>query len=468
MSDTFKTEVPTSNYPNLSTQSTSSTSKLPSLRPESYTSLRLPTSVNVIALREAFLSEAPFVTNSNRIFWRRMVDHPNFQNMLAISYHIISDCISENSVIDLSKLYHIHDIKLLPILASNLAEMYYSIKLREREKFFVKLNEILTYMVVNALRTSFPKHHRICQSIKFREILLDWYNELLYGIRTTDCHVNREWFFQDIYDIPILTTGSMSNPHSTGLLSTNNSSNSTSTIPGGPNQGGVISSNMSTSSTSMPSISSPTKYKGNNKLNNPNHTSSGIIRSKYTIALSPLIDLYTGHSHAIQSEVTYSLSLSHQLTRPLTILPTYDNTASSITMGRLKNNTLDYSQIHNILQSSKEKRKQILLDHKKMIKEANRDIVKYKIRYKKTLKALEQTNKETIITQQMNNITNHQTQTTSSSSGGGGGATATGNGNNTTATTMAGTGNATGTSTPVATSNSGGGNGNLMTPSSLS
>jgi hypothetical protein len=404
MSDTFKTELPyhhqSSTTSNTSLHShgeklpptSSLISHSPSLSSShlssssSSSSIRLPPSVNLVALREAFLSEAPFVTNNTRMFWRRMVDNINYQNLLAISYHIICDCISsENSIIDLNKLYNLHSLIYIQNLSSNLAEMYYSIKLRDREILFSRLSEVLSFMIVSALRTSIPKHHRICQSVRFREILLDWYGEVLNGIRTTNCHVNREWFFQDIYDIPILTTNTP-----------------TVTTPGG--------SMGATTHHFPPGSTHPTTH-SSSSATAASSSSHGIIRSKYTISLSPLINLYTGNSLAKKSEVSLSLSLSHSTTRPLTSLPTLEesrphtnathtnhtNTNSGITMGRLKGKSLDYAQIKLLLQLSKERRKKILSDHRNGVKEANKDIAKYKARYKKTLKALEQTNKESIL-----------------------------------------------------------------------
>jgi hypothetical protein len=334
MSGTFKTEV------------SFGSDKFPALRSH-YDSIRLPASVNLIALRESFLSEAPFVTHSNRMFWRRMVDGECFQNLIAISFHIVSDCVSENSVVDVDKLNNIREIPLIPKMASNLAEMYYSIKTRERDTLFTRLPEVCAFMVVSALRTSVPKHHRLCQSTKFREILLDWYCEVLGGVRFSNCRANREWFFQDVFDVPILTSSQMN--------------------PGTPQSS---------------SAGSPTRS-----------YTSGTTRSKHTIALSPLINMYTGESKAKNSELTVHLSLSHAAARPLTTLPL----ESLPQRGRVRARTVDTDAIKSILNSSKESRKKILSDHRMGIKQSNRDIRKLKARYKKTLKALSQTPTDKIL-----------------------------------------------------------------------
>jgi hypothetical protein len=454
MTETFQTELPY--HETGSNPSVASSSKFPTLKPSSHdphisssisvstTStttttvsppslyqppVRLPTSVNIIALREAFLSEAPFVTNKNRIYWRRMIDHFNYQNLLAISFHILSDCITENSIIDLYKLNSsLTSMKLINNLSTNLAEMFFNIKLKERDIFFSKLSEILTYMIVNALRTSYPKHHRICQSIKFREILLDWFNEVLSGIRNTNCRINCEWLFQDIYDVPILTTTTSSSNHITSSSSSTsvslhngngNTSSSSSLTGAAAAAAAVIGTANATTAASAPALSSK-KKKLNSSAYSPhpspspgsssNSMANGIVRSKYTISLSPLINLYTGQSLAKKSEVSMSLSLSHSVSRPLTTLScetAADGGSTSgfgggtsgggIVLGRLKGKTLDYEQVKLLIRNSKEKRREILLEHKKNIKDANRDIGKYKVRYKKTLKALEQTDRGAIL-----------------------------------------------------------------------
>lgn len=453
MSETFKTELPyhpspdsprldppphdtsinsASKYPSIKSSSldyphphhssTNSIHSLPSSTPSLPTSttpyqppIRLPTSVNIIALREAFLSEAPFVTNQNRIYWRRMIDHYNYQNLLAVAFHILLDCISENSIINLYQLYSLQsssgtgtgnpgtskNTKYVQYLSINLAELYFNIKLKERDIFFNKLSELLTYMIVNALRTSYPKHHRICQSIKFREILLDWLNELLSGIRNTNCRINCEWLFQDIYDVPILTTTTSSSTQITSASSStslslhngNGNTSSSSSLTGGAGVAGGTSGKKLNSSYSPSPASSSSPAMAN-----------GIVRSKYTISLSPLINLYTGQSLAKKSEVSMNLSLSHSVSRPLTTLSCGNDDTSTV-LGRLKGRSLDYDQVKSLIQSSREKRKEILREHKKNIKDANRDIGKYKVRYKKTLKALEQTDRGSILAMYGSNAT---------------------------------------------------------------
>ena len=328
---TFKTEVPSGQ------EKAYSPTKTVELDP-----IRLPASVNLVALRESFLSEAPFVSSSNRMFWRRMVDGRCFQQLVSASYHILLDCVAENSAVDIKKLNNVAEIPLIGRMASNLAEMYYLIKLRERELFFHRLPEVLAFMVVSAMRTSNPRHHRLCQSARFREVLLDWYCELLGGLRFSNCRTNREWFFADLSDAPILTV--------------------THPMTGTP--------------------TAPTRKKV-----------PGVAVSKHHIALSPLINMYTGDSKAKISDLAVNLSLSYSGTRPLTTLPI----VPEIPPTRVRQPGIDHAQTRKALKQSQVKRKKILTDHQNGIKQMNKDIRKYRANLEKTLSALNETSAENII-----------------------------------------------------------------------
>ncbi len=328
---TFKTEVP--NFERALTKF---------IDPD--VAIRLPASVNLIALRESFLSEAPFVSGSNMTFWRRMVDGRCFQQLLSTSYHIISDCVAENSAVDLSKLNNVEEIQLIPKMASNLAEMYYVIKLREREIFFQRLPEVLAFMVVSAIRTSIPKHHRLCQSTRFREILLDWYCEVLGGFRFSNCRTNREWFFADLSDAPILTTSSSNQVTSTAMM-------------------------------------------------NQKRKVAGVACCKHQVSLSPLINMYTGDSKARQAELGVNLSLSYSNSRPLTSLPIMPD----LPRARVRQQTVDYALTRKSLRQSQLTRRKILNEHADTVKQAAKDIRKYKVNLDKTLSALTETSAENIV-----------------------------------------------------------------------
>ena len=282
---------------------------------------RLPSSVNLVALRESFLSEAPFISNANRTFWRRMVDNSNFQILLSSSYYIIADCVSDTSVVNVEKLQDIDvaNTPLIQTMATNISEMYYTIKLRERELLFAKLPEVLSFMALTALRTSMPKHHRLCLSAKFREILIDWYCEVVGGLRFTNCRTNREWLFTDVFDAQIVTTTQLKgggggvgggansynspavhNP-SSALNNTNNNTNNNSN--GNTNSNGNL---LGPAGSAAPATSTT------------EHNTISV--SKQTIGLSPLVSRYT--SDVSLSDLQLKISLSHLSNRALTSLDT--------------------------------------------------------------------------------------------------------------------------------------------------
>lgn len=167
--------------------------------------LKLPHTINHIALRESFLSEAPFVVATNRPFWRKMIDNNNFQDMLCYSYYFITSCISDTAVVDLVKLASAKHASYIKDITTNLAQIYMTIPLKERDMFLPRCPEILAYLLVNAIRTAIPKHNRLMGMSQFRELLLDWCTELIGGLRLTNCRLNREWFFSDAIEGPILT-----------------------------------------------------------------------------------------------------------------------------------------------------------------------------------------------------------------------------------------------------------------------
>lgn len=167
--------------------------------------LKLPHTVSHIALRESFLSEAPFVVTANRSFWRKMIDNVNFQDMLCYTYYFLVSCISDTAVVDLEKLAAAKEASYIKDITKSLAQLYLTIPRKERDMFFPKCPEILAYLLINAMRTAAPKHHRLMGMCQFREILLDWATELIGGLRLTNCRLNREWFFSDAIEGPILT-----------------------------------------------------------------------------------------------------------------------------------------------------------------------------------------------------------------------------------------------------------------------
>lgn len=169
--------------------------------------VRLPPNVNIIALRETFLSEAPFVCRSNTTFWRKMIDSKEFVGMFTSSFNIVhSSIVPENGCVNVDALNNIKDSPLIKLMSTNLASMFLMIKRKDHDIFFNRLPDLLFFMIINSLQTSMPKHARVYNSVRFREILLDWINELVGGIRLTHPQHNREWIFAGATDAQIMTT----------------------------------------------------------------------------------------------------------------------------------------------------------------------------------------------------------------------------------------------------------------------
>ena len=93
---------------------------------------KMPPTINLVGLRESFLSDAPFVNKYNTSFWRRMLDSRNFQNVLASTFHIVSQCISDHGILDVDKLCKIEQSPAMALTSSNLAEMFYFYSVKEK------------------------------------------------------------------------------------------------------------------------------------------------------------------------------------------------------------------------------------------------------------------------------------------------------------------------------------------------
>jgi len=235
---------------------------------------KLPQAVNFVAIRESLLSEAPFVSSKNKYFWRRCVNSRFFQNILSSAFHFISDCIVENNAFDMGKLNSIDQRShLTTYMSTNLAEMFFSMKLRDRDVFLARLPEVIGFMLVNALLTSLPKHHKLFNALKFREILLDWCSEVLCGIRFSNMHTDREWYFSD---------------HTEAQITLINTEKST---------------------------------KKRSKSLARRRTSEGVTVSKVSVELSPLIHMYVSSLKRVENPL--KVSLSQLPDRPLTTLGNY-------------------------------------------------------------------------------------------------------------------------------------------------
>jgi hypothetical protein len=125
------------------------------------------------------------------------------------------------------------------------------------------------YMLINCLQSTHPKHARVFGTIRFREIMLDYFSEVLMGIRLSNSHINREWIFQTATDLPILTHVA-------------------------------------------PEVQSKIKK------HNP---SVGMEKSTYKMANSPLVKRYIGATENSTLSYAINFSMTHVPERPLTTLP---------------------------------------------------------------------------------------------------------------------------------------------------
>lgn len=288
---------------------------------------KLPTAVNFVAVRESLLSEAPFVTSKNKNFWRRCVNTRHFQNILSAAFHFISEVIIDSNCIDMKKLNNINKSSYLATyLSTNLAEMFFSMKLHDRDYFLSRIPELLGFMIVNALLTSLPKYHRLFNSMRFREILLDWCSEVMVGIRFSNLHAGREWYFTDCIDTQLT------------LLNEDY--------------------NMS---------------KNKNALQK-RKIYGGITNEKVCLELSPLIDMYVSSIKRVENPL--KTTLSQLPNRPLTTM----NSSFMPKYSRTRPKRIDTSLINDIRKSCIQRREKIIEEFTKTCKSTDDEIHSMRIR----------------------------------------------------------------------------------------
>ena len=138
------------------------------------------------------------------------MDNEQFVQMFTAGFQHVLEAVSENGRIHLDHFSNLDNSELIETMSNNLAEIYFSYTRGERDVFLPKLPELMCFMIVNALQAALPKHQRVFNSVKFRELLLDWATELVGGIRSMNTRTGREWFFQDAVDMPVMTSGTSS------------------------------------------------------------------------------------------------------------------------------------------------------------------------------------------------------------------------------------------------------------------
>jgi hypothetical protein len=174
--------------------------------------LKLPTSVNFVALRETVLAEAPFVKRHNKAFWKKWIDSKQFINVLAASQLFISDCLGDTGILDLKKIRDISEVNHnISAMSINIAELILLSKPKygnSQDTLFLRLPEIICFMTVSCLQSSIPKFSRIFNAVKFREVLLDWLVEMFGGMCITDTRKDKEWIFNEAVETTILVIDS--------------------------------------------------------------------------------------------------------------------------------------------------------------------------------------------------------------------------------------------------------------------
>eukprot|EP01031_Cornospumella_fuschlensis_P026445 gene26445-31960_t len=245
---------------------------------------KLPPVVNFVALRETFLSEAPFVKRTNRAFWKKWIDSKQYTQSFAVLLRYITNCINDNGAINVGRLYDVEDNILIDKLSSNVAEMLtlerdYLRPSAAHDILFSRLPEVFAYMIINSLLSTLPKLARVYYSGQFRELLLDWLSELIGGVRLTHPRTDRDWLFHDANDIGIVLVnqGSMrQNRLPGGANTTGNTGTST------PNKSGSRQMN----TTSAFSMFQNTAQSSNNNTNSNDNNGASLTATKRVSFLS--------------------------------------------------------------------------------------------------------------------------------------------------------------------------------------
>ncbi len=365
--------------------------------------LKLPNVVNFVALRETFLSEAPFVTRTNRGFWKKWIDSKQYINVLAASLSFVSDCIGENGSVNMARLNDISDNFYMEQMSTNVSEMMLVNKSKHSgslDLLFRKLPELLCYMIVNSLQSCSPRNARIYNSRGFREILLDWIGELIGGIRITNCRKDRDWLFSDANEATVVVTnGNM--PLGSGGVGTGTVGSRRST----PQQRGMTR-NMSasplnanatnnTAASTLPAI--------NNNLSGGESTSSintsqnsksaphlSCAVSQFSINNSPLINVYLNLGRGPRESPyaclhSVKVKLTHLPDRPITTI----RPETLLTEGKFREvKVMDDYQLRQAMRQSVTNRRSILSQHEASKKSTQEDIKRLRESFNMQMTAL--------------------------------------------------------------------------------
>lgn len=328
--------------------------------------LRLPDVVNFVALRETCLSEAPFVNRANRKFWKKWMDSSQYITILCATLKILIDCINESGNIDAQGLYALKDNPLMDQMSMCIAEMLVMDRKRfsrAHDNLFMRLPELLCYMLINSLHSCNPRQSRVFNSVKFRELLLDWLSELIGGIRLTNCQSDRKWLFADTIETPITV---------------NNGEFLTTLLPRTSDRtlAGVTQRRSLTNSSSLPALGESSVSSGALRRQSTGmaaplppgaRTSGGNINAvggsvcHFSVGNSPLVNIYMNLG---RSPDVRPYACAHPVKLLLTTLPDRPLTSmtpeSLLKAGGFREKKLPPDQFHHILKSSTTTRKMVL------------------------------------------------------------------------------------------------------------
>ena len=310
--------------------------------------LKLPNVVNFVALRETFLSEAPFINIKNRYFWKKWIDSKQYVNVFAASLSFISDCFNENGSLNMNRMNDVNGNFYIEQMATSISEMILMNKSRNKNSYdllFRKLPELLCYMIVNSLQSCFPRHSRIHNSKRFREILLDWIGEMIGGMRMTDCRKDRDWLFADANEAAVMIDNY-------GYETRHEDLNST----GSPNSRKRSSTLRSAGANVLNRTDSTSTMNKSSSLPALNSLSSAV--SRYHIKNSPLIDIYlnVGRSEPYLCQHSSYVNLSHIPNRPVTTI----KTDGLVREGKFREKKILDDQLKQSMKLSSQNRKSIL------------------------------------------------------------------------------------------------------------
>lgn len=372
---------------------------------------KLPPVVNFVALRETFLSEAPFVKRTNRMFWKKWIDSKQYGNALAVSLRFITGCISDNGAVNVGKLYAIDGNLLVERLSSNISEMLtlerdYLRHTSAHDVLFTKLPEVLAYMIINSLLGSLPKLARVYYSAQFRELLLDWLNEVIGGLRITNCRKDREWLFSDATEMNIVVLNQ-------NRITANRTPSSPSNKASSPSHRSSVASiapslapsmapspSMSPKATSrkvsirvpgepvVPDPSMPKMYNAVQAAQQEERYKRDNDMSRYSRATScfvlensPLVKMYLNGGRAIedrfQCQHPLKISMSHVPDRPLISMQPETITKE----GTFREKKMDRKHLNQVIRHSTTHREQILKELAAKDHELKRDLTRMKHAY---------------------------------------------------------------------------------------